>query len=82
MVDRIVALPLSPGPDAQLAQPAALVGSAALIWEWLEEPITLTQLIARATEAAGMDAAAEVPGQVEAFVAQLTQSRLVGTPAT
>ncbi|WP_292825672.1 hypothetical protein [Microbacterium sp.] len=80
--DRIVALPLSPGPDAQLAQPAALVGSAALIWEWLEEPITLTQLIARATEAAGMDAAAEVPGQVEAFVAQLTQSRLVGTPAT
>jgi hypothetical protein len=80
--DRIVALPLSPGPDAQLAQPAALVGSAALIWEWLEEPITLTQLIARATEAAGMDAAAEVPGQVEAFVAQLTQSRLVGAPAT
>ena len=51
--DRIVALPLSPGADQQLAQPAALTGSAALIWEWLEEPVTLTQLTARATEAAG-----------------------------
>ena len=75
--DRIVALPLSPGADQQLAQPAALTGSAALIWEWLEEPVTLTQLTARATEAAGTDAAPEVAGQVEAFVAQLTQSRLV-----
>ncbi len=60
--DRIVALPLSPDADEQLAQPAALTGSAALIWEWLEEPVTMTQLIARATEAAGMDAAAEVAG--------------------
>jgi energy-coupling factor transporter ATP-binding protein EcfA2 len=75
--DRIVALPLSPGPDQQLAQPAALTGSAALIWEWLEEPVTLTQLTARATEAAGTDAAPEVAGQVEAFVAELTASRLV-----
>jgi energy-coupling factor transporter ATP-binding protein EcfA2 len=79
--DRIVALPLSPGPDEKLAQPAALTGSAALIWEWLEEPVTLTQLTARATEAAGVDAAAEVPAQVEAFVAELTQSRLVGERA-
>ena len=79
--DRIVALPLSPGPDEQLAQSAALTGSAALIWEWLEEPVTMTQLIARATEAAGMDAAAEVAGQVEAFVAELTESRLVGERA-
>ena len=79
--DRIVALPLSPGPDEQLAQPAALTVSAALIWEWLEEPVTMTQLIARATEAAGMDAAAEVAGQVEAFVAQLTESRLVAERA-
>ena len=71
----------APAPDEQLAQPAALTGSAALIWEWLEEPVTLTQLTARATEAAGMDAAAEVPGQVEAFVAQLTESRLVGERA-
>ena len=78
--DRIVALPLSTGPDAQLAQPSALTGSAALIWEWLEEPVTLTQLAARATEAAGMDAAPQVPGEVAAFVAQLTESRLVGTP--
>jgi hypothetical protein len=75
--DRIVALPLSPDADQQLAQPAALTGSAALIWEWLEEPVTVTQLTARATDAAGMDAAAEVAGQVEAFVAQLTASRLV-----
>ena len=75
--DRIVALPLSPDADEQLAQPAALTGSAALIWEWLEEPVTMTQLVARATEAAGMDAAAEVAGQVEAFVAQLTEARLV-----
>lgn len=75
--DRTVAPPLSPGPDEQLAQPAALTGSAALIWEWLEEPVTLTQLKARATEAAGMDAASEVADQVEAFIAQLTQSRLV-----
>ena len=75
--DRMVALPLSPDADEQLAQPAALTGSAALIWEWLEEPVTMTQLIARATEAAGMDAAAEVAGQVEAFVAQLTEARLV-----
>ena len=75
--DRIVALPLSPDADEQLAQPAALTGSAALIWEWLEEPVTMTQLVARATEAAGMDAAAEVTGQVEAFVAQLTEARLV-----
>ena len=42
--DRVVALPLSPDADEQLAQPAALTGSAALIWEWLEEPVTLTQL--------------------------------------
>jgi energy-coupling factor transporter ATP-binding protein EcfA2 len=75
--DRIVALPLSPDPDQQLAQPAALTGSAALIWEWLNEPVTLTQLIARATEAAGVDASAEVAGQVEAFIAELTQSRLI-----
>ena len=75
--DRIVALPLSPDDGRQLAQPAALTGSAALIWEWLEEPVTLTQLAARATEAAGADAAPEVAGQVEAFIAQLTQSRLV-----
>ena len=75
--DRIVALPLSPGPDAQLAQPAALTGSAAVIWEWLEDPVTMTQLVARATEAAGMDAAAEVAGQVQAFVAGLVESRLV-----
>ena len=75
--DRIVALPLSPDPDEQLAQPAALTGSAALIWEWLDAPVTLTQLMARATEAAGVDAAAEVAGQVEAFIAQLTESRLV-----
>ena len=38
-------------------------------------------MIARATEAAGMDAATEVPGQVEAFVAQLTESGLVGERA-
>lgn len=75
--DRIIALPLSPDADQQLAQPAALTGSAALIWEWLAEPVTLTQLVARATEAAGADAAAEVAGQVEAFVAELTASRLV-----
>ena len=50
---------------------------AALIWEWLEEPVTLTQLIARATEAAGRDAAAEVAGEVEAFIARLAASRLV-----
>jgi energy-coupling factor transporter ATP-binding protein EcfA2 len=78
--DRIVVLPLSPGPDEQLAQPAALTGSAALIWEWLEEPVTLTQLTARAIDAAGMDAAAQVPGEVEVFIAQLRESRLVGTP--
>jgi energy-coupling factor transporter ATP-binding protein EcfA2 len=75
--DRVVALPLSPDADEQLAQPAALSGSAALIWEWLEEPVTLTQLAARATDAAGQDAAPEVAGQVEAFIAQLTRSRLV-----
>lgn len=75
--DRIVALPLSPDADEKLAQPAALAGSAALIWEWLERPVTLTQLAGRATEAAGVDAAPEVAGQVEAFIAQLTQSRLV-----
>ena len=46
--DRIVALPLSPGPDEQLAQPAALTGSAALIWEWLEEPVTHDAADARA----------------------------------
>ena len=79
--DRIVALPLSPGPDEQLAQPAALTGSAALIWEWLEEPVTLTQLTARATEAAGMDAAAEVAGQVEAFVAAADRVAARGEPA-
>ena len=78
--DRIVVLPLSPGPDELLAQPAALTGSAALIWEWLEEPVTLTQLTARSIEAAGMDAAPQVSGEVAAFVAQLTESRLVGTP--
>lgn len=78
--DRIVVLPLSPGPDEQLAQPAALTGSAALIWEWLEEPVTLTQLTARSIEAAGMDAAPQVPAEVAAFVTQLTESRLVGTP--
>lgn len=75
--DRIVALPLSPDADETLAQPSALTGSAALIWEWLEEPVTLTQLTARATEAAGMDAAHAVLAQVEAFVGQLTASRLV-----
>lgn len=75
--DRIVALALSPDADEKLAQPAALTGSAALIWEWLEEPVTLTQLAARATEAAGADAAPEVAGQVAAFVGQLTESRLV-----
>ena len=78
--DRIVALPLIPGPDEQLAQPAALTGSAALIWEWLEEPVTLTQLAARATELAGPDAAPQVAGEVAAFVASLRESRLVGTP--
>ena len=67
--DRIVALPLSTGADRQLAQPAALSGSAALIWEWLDEPVTMTQLIARATEAAGVDAHEDVAAQVEAFVA-------------
>lgn len=77
--ERIVALALSPEEDQTLAQPAALTGSAALIWEWLEQPVTLTQLIARATELAGADAAAEVPAQVEAFVADLTASRLVET---
>lgn len=77
--ERIVALALSPEEDQTLAQPAALTGSAALIWEWLEQPVTLTQLIARATELAGTDAAAEVPAQVEAFVTDLTASRLVET---
>ena len=62
--DRIVALPLSTGADRQLAQPAALSGSAALIWEWLDEPVTMTQLIARATEAAGVDAHEDVAAQV------------------
>ncbi len=61
------------------ARPSTVTGSAALIWEWLEQPVTLTQLIARATELAGADAAAEVPAQVEAFVTDLTASRLVET---
>ena len=67
----------APIPDLQLAQPAALTGSAALIWEWLEEPVTRTQLTARATEAAGVAHAADVVAQVETFLAQLTESRLV-----
>ena len=75
--DHPVELPLSPEADQQMTQPVALTGSAALIWEWLEEPVTLTQLIARATEAAGMDAAAEVAAEIEAFLAQLMTSRLV-----
>ena len=75
--DRIVALPLSPDSDLQLAHPAALTGSAALIWEWLEEPVTRTQLTARATEAAGVAHAADVVAQVETFLAQLSESRLV-----
>ncbi|WP_314505795.1 ABC transporter ATP-binding protein [uncultured Microbacterium sp.] len=75
--DRIVVLPLTPEPDEKLAQPAALTGSAALIWEWLEESVTLTQLVARTIEVAGMDAAAEVPSQVQSFVADLVESRLV-----
>jgi energy-coupling factor transporter ATP-binding protein EcfA2 len=79
--DRIVALPLSPDADEKLAQPSALTGSAALIWEWLEEPVTLTQLSARAIEAAGQDAASEVAAQVEAFVGQLVDSRLVAPQA-
>ena len=75
--DRIVALPPRPEADQQVAQPAALTGSAALVWEWLEVPVTRTQLIARAIEEAGTDAAAEVAGQVEEFIARLTASRLV-----
>lgn len=75
--DRIVALALSPDADQKLAQPSALTGSAALIWEWLAEPVTLTQLAARATDVAGTDAAPDVAGQVAAFVAELTASRLV-----
>ena len=64
-----------------MPQPAALTGSAALIWEWLEQPVTLTQLVARASTAAGADAApevAEISAQIEAFVAGLVASRLVG----
>lgn len=78
--DRIVALPLSPAPDGTIARPAALAGSAALIWEWLEEPITLTQLTARAAEAAGAvedGNASAVADDVEAFVAQLVESQLI-----
>jgi energy-coupling factor transporter ATP-binding protein EcfA2 len=75
--DGMVALRLSPEADQLVAQSAALTGSAALVWDWLEEPVTATQLIARAIEAAGMDAAAEVAGEVESFIAQLTASRLV-----
>ncbi len=75
--DRLVALPLSTGADQQPGQAAALSGSAALVWEWLGEPVTMTQLVARATEAAGVDAQEDVAAQVEAFVAELTESRLI-----
>ena len=37
----------------------------------------MTQLVARATEAAGVDAHEDVAAQVEAFVAELTESRLI-----
>ena len=37
----------------------------------------MTQLIARATGAAGVDAHEAVAAQVEAFVAQLAESRLI-----
>lgn len=80
--ERIIALPLSPSGDGAIAAPTALAGSAALIWEWLEQPITLTQLTARAAAAAGaaeVGNAATVVEDVADFVAQLVESRLIAS---
>lgn len=74
--DRVVALALSPEADGRIAQPRALTGAGALVWDWLEAPVTLTQLTARAVETAGPDAADEVPGQIRDFVAELITARL------
>ena len=69
--DRVVAMPLG----ETLEQPTVLAGSAALIWEWLEEPVTLTQLVARSVEA-GAPAAEETWLQLRAFLAETVEGGL------
>ncbi len=73
--DRVVALGLT----GKLGQPTVLAGSAALIWDWLEQPVTLTQLISRSMEVAGVEASGAIPDQVRVFIDDLFASRLVTT---
>jgi hypothetical protein len=69
--DRVLAMPLG----ETLVQPTVLAGSAALVWEWLEQPSTLTQLVARAVEA-GAPASAQTWAEIAAFLADLVAASL------
>ncbi|WP_404431310.1 ATP-binding protein [Microbacterium lacus] len=73
--DRVVALAL----EGPLGQPQVLTGSAALIWDWLEHPVTLTQLVSRSMDVAGVEASGAIPEQVRVFIDGLVASRLVTT---
>lgn len=70
--EQIVALALSvPG-----AQPLALPGSAAVYWEWLEDPMTATQIVARAVAETGAPVAT-VDADLRAFLATLEDAQLI-----
>ncbi|MDT0185132.1 hypothetical protein Q9S36_33615 [Microbacterium sp. ARD31] len=70
--DRVYALAL----DDVDGRPRLLEGTAAVLWDWLDDPVTLTQLSARATEQSGaLDH--RVAEDVAVFVAELVDLRLV-----
>ncbi|WES62888.1 hypothetical protein P0L94_10495 [Microbacter sp. GSS18] len=70
--DRVYALALGD----LASQPRLLADTAAVIWDWLEEPTTLTQLAARATAESGV-IDPQVAVDVEAYVAELIATQLV-----
>ncbi|SFR94573.1 hypothetical protein SAMN04487846_0980 [Microbacterium sp. cf046] len=74
--DPATARPVGPDIDDQLARAAALTGSTALIWEWLDEPRTMTQLIVRAMMT-GSDPAGDAVDDVPTAVAELIESGLL-----
>lgn len=70
--DEVYALAL----DESEPRPRLLAGTAAVIWDWLGEPITLTQLQARALEDVGR-AGPAIAAEVAAFVESLGAAGLV-----